>query len=458
MVACVRIGLSRFDRYKSSLAIRCRKYAIGVKARCVHRYTSAHWPLERGKVIIGARGDTRVSADVQHTATVIFKPCECRIFGENFIRSLIGKGLAEAHATGDFRNDPPVRHHLADSRKKLSLARDAPLRIGDRAVLLAPACRRKAHIGHGHCVGSRRYVRYDHKGASLERSLHRIGVGHGSDRICRHDPERLDLPFPHRLKQIDGFQPRFLCDGRRLPETLHTVAVRGIFEFHMRGEHIGKTAHLAPAHRIGLPRHRERAATRLPDAARRQMAIDDGIDLIRTARRLIDALAIDRHHFFRFGKKAEETLHFISGKACTFQQMRRGQMTRHFNGVGKTFGMLHDIIGVDIGIIGKVGEQPVEQCRVTVRLDGQMQISNLSRRRASRIDKNDLHFRSAGLGRSNALKQYRMAPGKIGSRQHDEVGLFEVLIIAGHNVRSERTTVACNARSHAQARIRVDIG
>jgi hypothetical protein len=58
----------------------------------------------------------------------------------------------------------------------------------------------------------------------------------------------------------------------------------------MRGKLVGEPADLPPAHRIGLPGDGERPHSRPADATRRQMAVDDGVDLVGAVRRLVDAL------------------------------------------------------------------------------------------------------------------------------------------------------------------------
>ena len=65
----------------------------------------------------------------------------------------------------------------------------------------------------------------------------------------------------------------------------------GVFDLHMGGEHVGEAADLAPAHGVGLAGHRERPHARPADAAGRQMAIEDRVDLVGSGRGLVDALA-----------------------------------------------------------------------------------------------------------------------------------------------------------------------
>ena len=58
----------------------------------------------------------------------------------------------------------------------------------------------------------------------------------------------------------------------------------------------------------------------------------------------------------------------------------------------------------------------------------------------------------------HALKQHRMAPGRVGADQHQQIGLVEVLVAAGHGVGAEGAAMAGDGRGHAQPRIGVDIG
>jgi hypothetical protein len=51
-----------------------------------------------------------------------------------------------------------------------------------------------------------------------------------------------------------------------------------------------------------------------------------------------------------------------------------------------------------------------------------------------------------------------MAPRRVGADQHQQVGLVEILIAAGHGVRAECPAMARDRRRHAQPRIGIDIG
>ena len=90
------------------------------------------------------------------------------------------------------------------------------------------------------------------------------------------------------------------------PEPRLPGVIAGPVAFQMRRQHIGETAHLAPAHGVGLPRKREWPCAHFADAPASQMAMNDGVDLVRTLRRLVDALAPGCDHALRADPRIAE--------------------------------------------------------------------------------------------------------------------------------------------------------
>ena len=87
---------------------------------------------------------------------------------------------------------------------------------------------------------------------------------------------------------------------------MHGIPVGGILDLHMRGKLVGKTAHFATTHRIRLAGKGERPHPRVTDPAGQEMAVDNGIDLVDTAGRLVDALGVNRNNVLGFGKEGVE--------------------------------------------------------------------------------------------------------------------------------------------------------
>ena len=120
-------------------------------------------------------------------------------------------------------------------------------------------------------------------------------------------------------------------------------------------------------------------------------------------------------------------------------------------------------MGVDEGLVGgafggQISQQPVEQPHVAAGFQRQVQVGQLAGGGAARIEHHDAQFRARFLGLDDALKQRRMAPGRVRADQHDRIGQLEVFITTRHNVFAEGALVAGHGGRHAQARIGVDVG
>ncbi len=217
----------------------------------------------------------------------------------------------------------------------------------------------------------------------------------------------------------------------------------------MRGKLVGEPADLAATHRIGLAGQRERPHAGTADASGQQMAIDDGVDLVDAARRLVDALRIQRDDTLGAGEPVEEQTDSPLGQAAGRSRLRHGLTGHLFEGVDDAGRTIADKTAIDRIASGKEREQPVEQHAVAAGAQRQMQIGALAGRGAARIDHHDLARRVLLLRRQHALMQDRMAPGGIGADQHQQVRLFEILVAARHGVAAERALVPSHAGGHA---------
>ncbi len=104
----------------------------------------------------------------------------------------------------------------------------------------------------------------------------------------------------------------------------------------------------------------------------------------------------------------------------------------------------------------RCSQQAAEQCGVRARRDRQKEIGILRGAGLARIDDDELGAALAPV-LHHALEQNRMAPGGVRSDQHQEIGLIEIFVIAGHGIRSEGAAMAGDRRRHAKPRIGVDI-
>jgi hypothetical protein len=140
-----------------------------------------------------------------------------------------------------------------------------------------------------------------------------------------------------------------------LPEPPHPIDIRRR-EGHMGGELIGEPADLAAAHRIGLPGQRKRRCARLADPSRREVAIDDGVDLVGALRRLVDALRIQRDHARRIFEHLEEVGDLRLGEPGRQRGRANtaGDVARTRQRFFKTAGVTFDILGIECAAVGKM--------------------------------------------------------------------------------------------------------
>ncbi len=380
------------------------------------------------------------------------------MLGKHLRRRRVGKRPAKPHPLAHLGDNPPVGPCLAGYRQKCALTRDAALRIGDRAVLLAPGGSGQSDMGVADGVGLGQHVRHHDERAGLDRRFDGIGIRHRIDRVGGHDPQRLDAPIGDRLEHLDRLQAGPLRYIRRLPEALYALAMVGVFDLHMGGEHVGHAADLAAAHGVGLAGHGERPCPGLADAASGEMAVDDGVDLVGARRRLVHPLAVDGHRLRRRGEQAVEAAKLVLAQARgsgDAGKVERGGGEKRLSEAGR---VSRDVGAVKRVVLAEPGEQPGEQSDVAIRRDRQVHVGDVSGHGATRVDQHDLHLRPLFPGRGDALVEHGMAPGEVGADQHDQVGKLQVIIGSRYGVGAEGAAVAGDRGSHAQARIGVDVG
>ena len=352
---------------------------------------------------------------------------------------------------------PPVGPGASGRRQEGTLARDAALRVGDGAVLLAPRRRRQRDVRAGHGVVGGDIVGHDQQLEPRQRGAHGIGARQRHGRVGAHDPQRLDAPVGHCLEHVDGLEALAGDEVRRIPEAAHAVALVG-GEAHVRGQHVGEPADLATAHGVGLARQRQRAGARLADAPRRQVAIEDGVDLVGALRRLVDALAVAGDDARGGSEPVVEALDvaLVEAGGGGDGPNGRGDGARAPQRGKEALRMRVDELGVDGAVLGQPHQQARPQHAVAAGLQRQLQVDALAGGGAARVDVDDAHAALAACG-LDALVEDRMAPGRIGARQHHQVGQLQVVVALRHHVGAEGAAVAGDRGGHAQPRIGVDV-
>ena len=194
-------------------------------------------------------------------------------------------------------------------------------------------------------------------------------------------------------------------------------------EAQMRGKLVRQAADLASAHRIGLTGDGERTHPRAADASRRQVAIDDRVDLVGARGGLVHTLRIHRQRTLGRGEPMVECGDRACGKAACRRDASQvgGLGTGHVERRRKPRRVARDPVVIERTICGKMRQQPVEQQHVAARCERQMQVGVVGRRGAAWVQHHDARAARGACGQQ-PLIQDRMAPRRVAADQHDKVG------------------------------------
>ena len=189
------------------------------------------------------------------------------------------------------------------------------------------------------------------------------------------------------------------------------------------------------------------------------MHVDDRVDLVGAGAGLVDALRPGRHGLRRPREPVVEARYIAFRQTAGRGDRRNGRrgLTRRVECPGQPFRVALDEIVVQAVIAPQVVQQAGEQDHVGAWRDREMQVGRFGGRRAARIDRHETRGRVPLPGLHQSLMDHRMTPGRIRADQHDEIGQFQILVAARHQILAERAAVAGDAGGHAQPRVRVDV-
>ncbi len=295
-----------------------------------------------------------------------------------------------------------------------------------------------------HGVVGAHVLRHDEQLELAKRVAHMAGARQRHRGIGRHHPQRLDPAARDGVEHRHGLEALPRRHARRLPEAADARDLVG-GESHMRGELVGKPADLAPAHGVGLAGQRERPLAAPADAAGREMAVDDGVDLVGALRRLVHPL---REAGDGVGRGAEEIEEARKLAARQPRELRgRGEVGRDLararERVLEPRRVRVDVAIVERAAVGEMHEQAAEQRRVHAGRDAEKEVGILGGGGAARIDHHDLGAALA-LVPDHALEQHGMAPGRVRADENEQVGRVEIVVACPARCRRRRR--ACGRR------------
>ena len=221
-----------------------------------------------------------------------------------------------------------------------------------------------------------------------QRAPHLFRIRQADRRVGGHDPQHLDLALLHRVEQVHGLEALLAGDSRGLPEVLHLRAMRRVVELDVRGQLVGEPADLAPAHGVRLAGERERPHAGAADAAGEQVAVDDGVDLVGAARRLVHALREQRDHALGAREQLEELRDLRGAEpACSATLATSGLLARAARQrFVRALGVAGDELRMRLVVIVQIHQQAVEQHAIGAGAHGQVQVGEIGAGGAARVD------------------------------------------------------------------------
>ena len=120
-------------------------------------------------------------------------------------------------------------------------------------------------------------------------------------------------------------------------------------------------------------------------------------------------------------------------------------------------GVVADEVAIDQVFPQQHMQHRAVQKHIAAGCDLQMQVGELGGLGATGIDHRDEQLRIVAPGILDAPEHDRMRPGRVGAGDQQMVGQRQILITAGHRIRTQRGLVAGHRAGHAQPRVGVDV-
>src|SRR5262249_9337305 len=208
---------------------------------------------------------------------------------EDLARSRELEAVRPSERAGDVLDDAPVLTRIPRARDRPVDLDDAPLRGGDRplVLLLLRPGQHDVRVARGVVQEE---VDRDVELETLELGAHEVAVGERHQRVEAHAEQAADLPggdLAERLVGVDpGVRQRLRVDA---PHRRHVGAVLRVLDVAAARKLIALLSVLPAALAVALSRDRRVPAVRPADAPRRQHEVDGAEDVLHAVTRVLDA-------------------------------------------------------------------------------------------------------------------------------------------------------------------------
>ena len=375
-------------------------------------------------------------------------------------RRAVTELLLKTETLAKLRKNRPIGPSLARGLSKGRTEGDAPLRVGHHAALLAPLGRRQQQVGYVRRFSTGISLTENHKRAIGGGSTHPIQGRHAHQRISGGHPPQPQLTALHRLDLIPHRQAWSRGDraGPKPPVALHLSAVLGVSHEAIARQQLSQTPGLTAAHRIGLTGEREGAGSGTADLGSGQMQVDDPGHGGRSLAALVHPHRPEAEHPGSLCPPLSQLAQIGFGDATEIAHPLRRPLLPQLLELGKSFG-----VGLDEGRIDGLQLQQqmtdaLEQHQIGAWTNRQMQVRRIRGGRGPWIHHHQPQsLILLALAFQQPLKQHRVAVGRVGADQEDQIGMVEVVVTTGRAIGSEAAGISGHRRTHAQAGIGIEV-
>ena len=261
------------------------------RARPLHRRIPEPLVADPAQVITGAR--------IVEAADLV----------EDLLTGFVVERVAEPEVTGDPADQLPVRPRVPGRQQRLLQQREGAIGVHHHRVGLGPQRGGQHDVGVpvGGGVGVR--VLGDHQFGGAQPGDDGVPIRHAGNRVGADHPCRLDVCATHAAEHLDGSRADVGADGAgfEVPLRFDERTVIGRGHRALAGQTGSHVAHLASAHRVGLPGQRHRAAAGAADRAGGQVQVADRVGVPGAVGALVQAHGPTGHPVAGRGDHARRT-------------------------------------------------------------------------------------------------------------------------------------------------------
>ena len=238
---------------------------------------------------------------------------------------------------------------------------------------------------------------------------------------------------------------------------LHLGPVRWITYGAVTGQQLGQPAHLAATHGVGLAGEREGTGARAADLATHQVQVADPGHGGAALAALVHPHRPKAERPMAGDPPVGQLAQVGFGDAA--HRRRPGRLPAPPEGLqlGETLGAGRHEGPIHTAMLQQQITQATEQGQVGAGRDRQVQIGGIAGGGGARIHHHQTRPFPLAPALKQPLEQHWVALSRVGADQQHHIGQIEVVVAAGRAIGAEAAGIASHCRTHAQARIGIEV-